>query len=367
MATGDDASSGEEGQSAAKPVKRPRKLPLNMRWKMLAGFSLAFTVVFIFIALWVINHSSATAMERLTGELHSAAYGGAETLDERVFEALVTTVPPVPDPSNPTGLGYPDNPLYTTIARELMRIRHIVPEALPYTYFREPKDDQLYYAASAGYLLTPPFGATYKVPVASVSQQSTYDRMRRGLTSTTDEPPYTDSYGSWISSYSPILDADGEVVGAIGIDYPTSYVDQTQRAAIGALVPALVASYLSLLVLVLIVSSALVRPVRRLTTATRRIADGEYDLDPRSLVRTRFPDEIYELGQSFEVMARKVGERERSLTFEVQRLRVEIDETKRKQTVDELAGTDFFEDLVKKSADLRARLHEQDPPADDQA
>ncbi|MEI6622758.1 MAG: HAMP domain-containing protein [Actinomycetes bacterium] len=360
-------ATGNDGEPSDQPVKRHRKLRLNMRWKMLAGFSLAFTVVFIFIALWVINHSAANAMDRLTAELHSAAFGGAQTLDDRVFEALVTTVPPVADPANPTGLGYPDNPLYTTVARELMRIRDIVPEALPYTYFRDPKDDQLYFAASVGYLFSPQFGATYKVPVASVSGQSTYDRMRSGLTATTDEPTYTDSYGSWISSYSPILDTEGRVVGAIGIDYPTSYVDQTQRNAISALVPVLVASYLSLLLLVLIVSSALVRPVRRLTAATRRIADGEYDLDPRSLVRTRFPDEIYELGQSFEVMARKVAERERSLTSEVQRLRVEIDETKRKETVDELAGTDFFADLVKKSADLRARLHEQDPPADDQS
>jgi HAMP domain-containing protein len=116
--------------------------------------------------------------------------------------------------------------------------------------------------------------------------------------------------------------------------------------------------------LVLLVSGALVRPLRRLTEATHRIADGEYDLEVRSLVKSRFPDEIYELGESFEIMAAKVGARERSLTKEVQRLRVEIDTVKREQSVEEITGTDFFSDLKAKAAVMRARMHEDHEPTE---
>ncbi|MBK6764703.1 MAG: methyl-accepting chemotaxis protein [Micrococcales bacterium] len=117
-----------------------------------------------------------------------------------------------------------------------------------------------------------------------------------------------------------------------------------------------------LLLLVLILSSTLVRPLARLTAATRRIADGEYDLDVRSLVKSRFPDEMYELGQSFTVMAEKVAARERHLTKEVQRLRVEIDQSKRDEAVREITSTDFFEDLSGKADRSRAALRREGAP-----
>jgi hypothetical protein len=55
-------------------------------------------------------------------------------------------------------------------------------------------------------------------------------------------------------------------------------------------------------------------------------------------------------------MAEKVGARERSLTKEVQRLRVEIDQVKRQEAVEEITHTDFFEDLTGKADLLRAAL-----------
>ena len=104
------------------------------------------------------------------------------------------------------------------------------------------------------------------------------------------------------------------------------------------------------------------RPLARLTAATRRIADGEYDLDVRSIVKSRFPDEMYELGQSFAIMAEKVAARERHLTKEVQRLRVEIDQAKREEAVQEITSTDFFEDLSGKADQLRAALRRKETP-----
>jgi hypothetical protein len=64
-----------------------------------------------------------------------------------------------------------------------------------------------------------------------------------------------------------------------------------------------------------------------------------------------------DLADSFKVMATKVAERERALTREVQRLRVEIDNTKREETVREITETDFFADLAAKAEDLRGRMH----------
>lgn len=337
-----------------------RRWRVAMRWKLLAAFAGAFTFVFVFIAVWVVLDSANTARARIDTQLVDTAEGAAATLDAPAFAALVSTVPAVPDPSNPTGFGYPDSELYRSLARQLYELKAIVPEAQPYSYFEDPADGQLYFAVSAGYFYTPQFGVTYKQPVVDVSQPDTINRMRQGLSVTTMEPAYTDSFGDWISAYTPITDAAGQVIGAVGVDYPLDYVKQVQRDSLDDILPILLTSYAVLMVLVLAVSGALVRPLRRLTEATHRIAEGEYDLHVKELVKSRFPDEIYELGESVETMAGKVAAREQHLTQQVQRLQVQIDDSKRERAVKEIVETDFFADLAAKAATLRARVHEDD-------
>ena len=45
------------------------------------------------------------------------------------------------------------------------------------------------------------------------------------------------------------------------------------------------------------------------------------------------------------------------LSVLLKRLRVEIDNTKREETVREITETDFFADLAAKAEDLRGRMH----------
>lgn len=328
-------------------------LHIQLRWKLLAAFAGAFTVVFVFLAIWIFQYTTATALARLETQLEAAAVGGAKTLDPADFQELITTVPAVPDPANPLGLGYPDSPLYAAMAQDLFDIYTTITDANPYTYFMDPDDGRLYFAVSAGYLLDPPIGVTYRVPVDQIVSEATYGRMEQGLTTTTDEPAYTDEFGSWISTYSPILDAEGQSVGAIGVDYPLTYVAAVQADVQRQLYPVLGVSYVVLLALVLVLSTSLTRPLKRLTAATERIAAGEYDLDVQAMVRTRFPDEMYTLAESVSTMAAKVGARERSLTREVQRLKVEIDSVKREEAVKEITESDFFSDLTAKAAGMR--------------
>lgn len=339
-------------------------LRVAVRWKLLGAFAGAYSLVFAFIAIWVVNDAGQTAMDKISLQLTAAARGVSSILVGDDFATLVNTVPAVPDPSNPTGLGYPDSPLFANAAKDLFQLTDVVPEAQPYTYFRDSVDGRLYFAASAGYFHTPQYGVTFRQPVDEVSQLATQERMAQGLIETTEEPPYTDTYGSWVSVYTPIYDSAGTSVGAVGVDYPLDYVEQVQQQARASIIPILAASYLLLLLLVLVLSSMLVRPLRRLTVATSRIAEGEYDLKVTSLVKSRFPDELYELGESFEAMAAKVGAREESLTTEVQRLRVQIDAHERQESVKEIVETDFFADLAAKAGELRARMHDDDAEGD---
>lgn len=334
------------------------KLQLGMRWKLLIAFSGAFTIVFIIIAVWVMQVTTANAYERLRSQLAGITTGGANTINPATFDRLVKTVPAVPDPNNPMGLGYPDSPLYRDVALDLFTINTIDEQAQPYSYFKDPADEELYFAASAGYYTRPQRGVTYRVPVRDVVDSETYDLMVQGLSELTELGANSDDYGTWISAFSPIKRADGTVVGAIGIDYPYNYVTDISNRVRQRLLVILSVMYLILLMLVLYVSAAVVRPLKRLTSATRRIAAGEYDLDLKPIVETRFPDEMAELASSFAQMADQVAAREQSLTREVKRLRVEIDENKRAEAVKEITESEFFADLSTKAAEMRRRMRE---------
>lgn len=337
-----------------------RRIRVSLRVKLLAAFAGAFTVVFAFIAIWVFQFTSDTTKNRLVSELAQAASGGAATIDAAQFVELISSVPAVPGPqlADGTGAGYPDSPLYTEIAGDLLDLRLIVADAGVYSYFKDPMDGELYFAASAGYLLDPQRGVTYKVPVADIVGPTTYGYMEQGLSSTVNEPEYSDAYGSFISAYSPIVDAAGNSVGAVGLDYPLTYVGEVEAQARQRLIPIMVGTYVVLLLLVLVLSTTITRPVKRLTSATTRIADGDYEVDLKAVTETKFPDELSTLAGSFAIMVEKVAAREQSLTQEVQRLKVEIDQGRRQEAVREITESDSFADIASRAAEMRRRMRE---------
>ena len=327
-----------------------------MRWKLLVTFGGVFSVMFVVLALWILRFTTNQASERLESQLALSTEGAAETLDPELFKQLISDVDVVLDPEDESGFGYPDDPVYAASSKELLHINKMVTEALSYSYFRDPDDGRLYFAASSGYLLEPQFGVKYRVPVDEVVDAFTVSLMERGLRETTAQPEYTDAFGTWISSYSPVFDSTGRSVGAIGVDYPKTYVDEVEADVKRNLYPILAIAYVVLIGLVILISTQLVRPLKRLTDATARIADGEYDLNVRSLVPTRFPDEMYTLAESFAQMAAKVDVREKTLTQEVQRLKVEIDQARRTESVKQITDSDSFNDLLVKAAEMRRRM-----------
>jgi hypothetical protein len=337
-------------------TKRRFGFKYPMRWKLLTAFASAFTVVFVIISIWVLQFTTSTAEQRLIRELQSTAVGAAGIIDPEKFKELVTTVPAVKDPTTDTGFGYPDSPLYDYLAQLHMDVHNIVENSSPYSYYRDPADGKLKSVASYGYLAKPQFGIQYKVPFESVFNQETQDLMAQGLSETVDQAVYTDPWGQWISTYSPIRTKEGEVVGAIGVDYPYAYVNDTRSALEQQIYIVLGVLYVILLGLVLLLSTLVVRPVKRLTAAASRIADGEYDIDLREISRTRFTDEMFELAESFAVMAEKVATRERTLTQEVTRLKVEIDQSRREEAVKEITDNDDFAGLVERARAMRERL-----------
>ncbi len=334
-----------------------RDVYISLRIKLVVVFVALFTIVFLAIAIWVLQFSAQSAQDRLAQQLIGQVEGVAQTVDGDAFAELVATTPAVLDPAEETGFGYPDNPIYAEIAQGLYDAFRVTGSGT-YTWYKDPQDGQIYTAVSSGYYREPQTGYRYKIPLDQVTEPSTYALMDQGLSVTTEEPAYTDAFGSWMGVYSPILNSSGVSVGGIGQDISLEYVSEVRAKAVQQVLPVLLGIYVILVLLVWLLASRIVKPIRRLTDESSRIAEGDYDRDLDSISRARLQDEISTLASTFAVMAKKVAERERSLQVEVKRLRVEIDSTKRAESVQAIVDSEGFAEIAQRAAEMRKRMNE---------
>jgi HAMP domain-containing protein len=390
------------------PVDAPprSKVRFGLRIKLLVAFAAALTLMFAVLSVFTITYVTDAAQAKIQADIQQTANGTALAVNVPGVVQLLSDLPNY-DPENP----YPTtNDQYTKFGGELFHVRELVPQARPYLYGVDPSTGDLFWIAtwegraspggalepgtppppaggpnpppaggpgpgpSAGPAPAPVTGPTgptgaqevglvgYREPVSASVDSERLARMQDGLEAPIGQSPFTNEDGSWIAAYAPVVGDDGTVVAAVGVDYPLSYLEDVRSGAVRVVVPLLLSGYVGLLLLVLVVSTWLTRPLKRLTVATTRIAEGEYDLDLSEVLKTRFPDEMAVLAESFTTMAEKVRIRERTLTQQVRQLRVEIDAAKREQAVAEITESDYFASIAAKADAMRRR--NDDLPAD---
>lgn len=105
---------------------------------------------------------------------------------------------------------------------------------------------------------------------------------------------------------------------------------------------------------------SLSRPIVSITAAAAEVESGRFDLSPQSPLANLQPvarrkDELGQLAQVFQRMAGQVQAREDRLKQEVYHLRIEIDDAKRRQQVEEITETEYFRQLVERAEQLRQR------------
>ncbi|PYE54785.1 HAMP domain-containing protein [Deinococcus yavapaiensis] len=359
------------------PARRQRKL--SLRAKLLIGFTLIFTVVFAAAFYWFYWFSTENALARIRQDLVETAAGAAANIDGENLSRLAAS-------GKANKAGFSDDPRYKREIDEFQRIHAIEPRAWPYTYVRGTKENEIVWMTDL-WSTTDDVRRAVQFKDTFVSKgnlwrgltqvQLNMPRNRRGadlsetfwgrLGLTSFNPlgrvGYEDEWGKWVSAYHPILDSKGQVVGAVGIDFTASEVDDVQNAILGQVALVFAMVYLVLFFLVYIVSGVLTRPITVLTAAAEKVGDGDYNQDFGRLVRVRTRDEIVVLAQVLTGMTEKVREREQSLRREVLELRIEIDQAKKEKQVKEIVDTDFFRDLKGKAASMRARASQ--PRADE--
>ncbi len=328
---------------------------ISLRVKLLVGFTLLFTIVFAGAFYWFNTFAERMALSRIEEDLTATLLAAAADLDGDEFVALYKEGVPRED-------GFSDDPRYWRQIDWLDTVHRIEPRAWPYTYVRGDEDKEVVFISDVWALYNPDKAAKF----LESWTPNTYV-MWNGLEDTTlYMNVYTDDWGSWVSGYTPIRNSKGEKVGAIGVDFEAGYVDEVKQAIRESVWIAFGITYATLFILVFLISGALTRPIIGLTKAAECIGEGDYDQDLSHLTKGRFPDEIETLAEVFEIMVSKVYQREQTLIRQVEELKIEIDEVKRRKQVSEIVESDFFQDLQAKARRMRSRSrrNEQDAPGD---
>ncbi|MCB2179521.1 HAMP domain-containing protein [bacterium] len=362
---------------------------ISIRWKVLFGFTVIFLFFYI-VALNVFTNLAITAADQqIQNDLTQTLIGTAEGINVQELLDLAAT-------GEPNEAGFSDDARFEDLIAFLDSVHQIEPDAWPYLYIASENPNEIYFvvdlwarydAASAGGFMEA-YTSNSGFIVAGLSERvyravdhRIVQDIKNYASSIEDNRPklaswlegfgnwltdsgifpqkefgtYGDRYGRWASGYQPLYDAAGEPVAAIGVDFQADYINEV-RTTVSAQVRSMFLYAFPVLILVVVLATTFfTRPILKLSEGAEKIAEGDYEVDFSDLTQGRFTDEIHTLANAFSIMVSKVREREMTLRRQVARLRIEIDETKKKTEVSQIVDSDFFRDLQSRATNLRSR------------
>lgn len=165
----------------------------------------------------------------------------------------------------------------------------------------------------------------------------------------------------WLNGFAPVYDSSDEVVALVGVDIRGDQVINVAKWVSELVGASTAAVLIPLLIAVWFMSGALVKPIASIREAALVVEDDEKHFEESMLaeVVTR-KDELGDLARIFSQMAIEVESRVDNLKAEVAQLKIEIDQTKRSQDVEELKSTDYYKKLKDTAQAYRASRDESD-------
>lgn len=159
--------------------------------------------------------------------------------------------------------------------------------------------------------------------------------------------------GFWYITYTPITNDSGQVVSGLGTWLMAGDVVEEIAILKSNLLLGFVIIYVLVLGLVWIITRNTTARLRSLRNSADLVAQGNYT--PIQVKPIAIEDEVDRLSSAFNVMIDQVRGREETLKARVTELEIIIDQEKKERQVQEIADTEFFQDLTSKARNLRRR------------
>ncbi|UXY14199.1 EAL domain-containing protein [Chitiniphilus purpureus] len=263
----------------------------SIRGKILVVFVLISLVATCAYSYYAYTLKSSAIRQEIDQRLHSAA-AAAPLMLPRDFLSRARTADDIPPAEYRRWLADFD--------------RYCQAVGLRYLYVFAPVGDKLVYlmdSASPGEVAQGRYGhyfAEYNGPVAVLR-----DILATGQPRFIE---YTDQYGHFRSLFVPGVTADGRPY-LIGVDVSLDYIAAQLNQALQQSLAIGLATFLIGVMLSLLLTWQLSRPVAALVSGVRRIEAGDYS----ARVAWRSGDELGQLARSFNTMSGAVAEREREM------------------------------------------------------
>ena len=140
-------------------------------------------------------------------------------------------------------------------------------------------------------------------------------------TSAVDEEPYSDEWGRFYSSYSPVFDSSGKVAGIVAVDFSAEWYEREIYGLIWTTVIIIVAAFIFSVFIAIIISSGYRTSFSRVFSQMHDLSDGIETLihevsqetgssagEGTKYVDNVIGDEIDALGDSIREMQNRLGE-----------------------------------------------------------
>lgn len=324
---------------------------ISLRIKLMVGFTLLFSLVFGAVFYWIYRFTDEQTLGYIQEQLVTTLKGAAKGVDGDLLVALARD-------GKPNQAGFSDDPRYDTLNDWLQQVKEFEPQAWPYLYLKGSQPDEVIFVVDLWERYNPDKAAPFLYA-------DSYPDLYLGLTDLyviTDEAGHllitSDQWGDWVSASMPVYNTAGEKVGALGVDFEATYVQETRRAVAQQVTLAFLVSYGILFVVLFFVTKMIAQPVESLSLVARKVGEGHYgERFNRSLLAGTV-DEFYVLAETFNDMVAKIDQREQSLRIQVEELRIEIDEVKKQKQVGEIVESEFFRELQVKAQQLRQKREE---------
>jgi len=252
---------------------------LTARWRGPALFVIGAAAVFAALFWWFDRFSTGRATEQLRADLNAVAAGTAKGVDVGELMMLYRE-------GKPNSAGFSDDPSYVRLLDWFDTVHRLSPQAWPYIFVRgnqpdtrrigDPKGEREFvYLGDLNARYTPMRSAHFLEPdrgsdAGLAAWESGRLRERPGV--------YTDRWGSWMTTYAPVVDAAGTVRAIVGVDIEASYVRSVQERVRRQMLAIFIPAYLLLMLV-----AFYVQRVRRLRGLFGRYASQSLLREPALL------------------------------------------------------------------------------------
>jgi signal transduction histidine kinase len=300
-------------------TKKRDKPYTSIQRKIWLSFAFIYTPVFLIVYFLYYSYAFQVSLNILTSDLSRTVEGIAASIDAENFKLLYqeesVNNPNCPPKEDSLINGYypEDNPRFQAHMAWLQTILYYHhPDAYVYTYVKGPKPGDVIGIGSIGYFRNPKEGFKFCELYNSNGETQIYE----GLSQRTDVwNIYKDSYGSWITSYMPIKDTNGEIVGAVGVDIPADVVVKLRWDLQVVAMLSFSILYLIILVIILRLTATVTKPIQNLALITSQIGESEPQMKFSEIKRQGIhSDEVDVLIESMQSMVERIEKQKLELT-----------------------------------------------------